>query len=224
MDSDREVAAMHHRVQVGACRAQPATAAHVAIELGEPFLLEPVDIGGDRVPGLLRGFEKRAEQRVRGRTTLEFERPAVAAVYVVAVGRQAVLHPLEVRQAVGVVPRLHARIRRPALVVERVAPLEDLAVDAGRAAQDLAAGVVDPTAVHERLRLGLVLPVVEAAADRERQRRRHVDEDVPDVIGTAGLQNQHAVRRVGREAVPQGASRGAAPDDHEVVPRGCHLR
>ena len=52
--------------------------------------------------------------------------------------------------------------------------------------------MVDPPAVHERLGLGLVLPVVEAAADRERQRGRHVDEGVDPPVRTAGLQDEHA--------------------------------
>ena len=68
--------------------------------------------------------------------------------------------------------------RRPALVVEGVAALEDHPVDRRRAAEDLAPGVVDAPAVHERLGLGSVAPVVERAADRERQRGRHVQEDV----------------------------------------------
>ena len=85
----------------------------------------------------------------------------------------------------------------PPLVVQRVAALEDHPVDAARAAEHLAAGVVDPPPVHVRLGLGLVLPVVEATADRERQRGRHVDEDVPQVVGAAGLQDEHPVRRVG---------------------------
>ena len=106
----------------------------------------------------------------------------------------------------------------PALVVQRVAALEDHAVDAAGAAQHLPAGVVDPAPVHVRLGLRLVLPVVEAAPDRERQRRRHVDEDVPEVVGAARLQHQHAVRGVGGQAVRQGAAGRAAADDHEVVP------
>jgi hypothetical protein len=52
--------------------------------------------------------------------------------------------------------------------------------------------VVDPAAVHERLGLGLVLPVIEAAADREGERGRHVDEDVEGVVGAAGLEHEHA--------------------------------
>ena len=55
---------VHHRVQVGARRGQPTTAVHVAVEAREPFLAVAVDVVGQRVAGLLRGLEERAEQRV----------------------------------------------------------------------------------------------------------------------------------------------------------------
>ena len=131
----------------------------------------------------------------------------MAAPRVVGRGREAGLHPLEVRQAVGVVPGRHPRVGRPALVVERVAALEDLAVDARRAAKDLAAGVVDPPVVHERLGLRFVLPVVEAAADRERQRGRHVDERVDAPVGPAGLEDQDPRARVGGQPIRRARTR-----------------
>ena len=121
----------------------------------------------------------------------------MAAEWIVGLGREAILHPPEIRQAVGVRPRIHAGIGRPALEVERVAPLEDHPVDAAAAAEDLAPGVVDPPAVHERLRLRLVLPVVEAASDRVGQGRRHLDKHVEPIVGPAGLEDQDASRRVG---------------------------
>ncbi|MDX6283180.1 MAG: choline dehydrogenase, partial [Kribbellaceae bacterium] len=89
---------------------------------------------------------------------------------------EAVLHPLEVRQAAEIVPVLHARLGSPALEVERVAALKDHSVDAAGPAQDLAASVEDAPTVHERLGLRLVLPVVEPVTDRDRQRGRHVHE------------------------------------------------
>ena len=141
----------------------------------------------------------------------------MAAIRIVGRGREAVLHPLEVGQAVRVVPGRHARVGRPALVVERVAALEDHPVDARRAAEDATAGVIDATAAHERLGLGLVAPVVEARPDRERERGRHVDEDVEAMVAPTGLEDQHAGVGLGREAVGEGASRRAAADDDEVV-------
>ncbi len=214
---DGEVRTSAHRVQVGPRRREPPAVVHVAIERRESFLSIAVDVVGQLVAGLLHGLEERAEQRAGRRTTLEHEWTRVSPVLVGSVGGEAALHALEVRQAVRVVPRLHARIRRPPLVVHRVAALEDHAVDAARSAEHLAAGVVDAPAPHVGLGLALVLPVVEAAADREGERRRHVDEDVPDVVGPSGLEHEHAVRRVRREPVRESASGGAAADDHEVV-------
>src|SRR6185312_13162769 len=99
----------------------------------------------------------------RRRSALEDERAAVAAP-LVATG-EVVLHLLEVRQAVRVVPGLHPRVGGPPLVVHGVAALEDHPVDAARAAEDLAPRVVDAPPVHERLGLRLVPPVVEPGAD-----------------------------------------------------------
>ena len=116
----------------------------------------------------------------------------------------------------GEVPRFHAVIRTPALVVEWVSALEDLAVDARRSAEDLAARVVDAATVHERLWLRLVLPVVEPAADRERQRRRHVDERVDPPVHAARLQDEHARVRVLGKAIREHRPGGPAPDDDVV--------
>ncbi len=204
---DLEVLAAHDRMEVGPRGAQPAPAADVPVELREALLAVAVDVVGRRIAGLLRRLEERGEQRVRRRPALEAERAAVAAERVVRFGREAVLHPLEVGQAVGVVPGVHPGIGAPALVVERVAALEDHAVDAAAAAEDLAAGVVDAPAVHERLRLRLVLPVVEPAADRIGEGRRHLDEDVEPVVGPAGLEDEDAVRRVGAESDSRARSR-----------------
>ena len=196
----------------------------VPIERREPFLPVAVDVLGQLVARLLDGLKEGGEQRARGRPALEDERTLVAAVRIVGRRSEARLHSLEIRQAVRVVPGLHAGIRRPSFVVERVAALEDLAVDARGAAEDLAASVVDPPAVHERLGLRLVAPIVESAADREGERRRHVDEDVEPVIRPAGFEDQDARPRIGGEAIGQGAAGRAATDDDEVVARRHGLR
>ncbi len=217
---DVEVLPVAHRVQVGPGRGPAAAAVDVAVEPREALLPVAVDVVGQRVAGLLRGLEEGAEQRVRRRPALDPERPAAAAPVVgadSAVLEDQALHALEVGQAVEVVPGLHARVGGPALVVHRVAPLEDHPVDAARAAEDLAAGVEHLAAVHVRLGVGLVLPVVEPVADRDRQRRGHVDERVDDVVGAAGLEDQHRARRVGAEPVGDGAAGGPAADDHVVV-------
>jgi len=216
---DLEVVATHHRMQVRAGRREATTIVDVSVERGEPLLAVAVHVIGEGVAGLLHGLEERAEQRIGRRTALERERPAMSAVGVAGVGCETVLHPLEVGQAMRVVPGFHPRVGAPPLVVERVPPLEDHAVDAAGAAEDLPAGVVDPAVVHEGLGLGLVLPVVERASDREGQGGRHMDEDVPEVVGPAGLQDEDPRRGVDAQAVAQGAPGGATPDDHEIVGR-----
>ena len=213
-----EVPAVHHRVQVGARRAEPAAAVEVLIEAGEALLAVAVDIVGQRVTRLLNSLEEGAEQRVRRRAAFEHDRSTVAAV-LVATG-QAVLHLLEVREAVGVVPVGHAWVGCPALVVERVAALEDHPVDARGAAEHLAPRVADATAAHERLWFALVLPVVEAVAARQHQGGGHVDQYVPPVVGPSGFEDEHAGGRVGAQPVGQHGARRAAADDHEVVRSG----
>ena len=212
---DAQVLPVTHGPEVRARRGHPPAAVDVPVELREPLLPVAVDVVRQRVAGLLRRLEERPEQRVLGRPALEQQR-TVAAAPVVGTG-QAGLHPLEVRQAVQVVPRLHAGVGGPPLVVHRVAALEDHPVDAAGAAEHLAAGVEDLAAVHVRLGVGLVLPVVEPVADRDRQGRRHVDERVLAVVATSGLEHQDRRGRIGAQPVGDGRSRGAAADDH-VVP------
>ena len=225
-----EVRTAHHRVQVGARRRQATTIVHVAVERGKALLAVAVHVLGERIAGLLDGVEEGVEERAARRAALERERAVVTAEGIVRPRRETVLHPLEVGQAVSVVPGLHPVAGRPALVVERVAALEDHPVDAARAAQHLPARVVDLAAAHERLGLGLVLPVIEAAADRKRQRGGHVDEHVPRPVRPARLQHQHAIGRILGEPVGEDAARRATADDDEVVvrahagvlSRGCH--
>ena len=205
-----QVAAVSDGVQVGARGREPAAAVQVAVEPREPLLAVAVDVVGEVVAGLLRRLEERAEQRVVGRALLEHEGPVATAPLVGADGavdQHPGLHALEVRQAVGVAPLLHAGLRGPPLVVHRVAALEDHPVDAGGAAEHLAACVRHPASVEVRLGVGLVAPVVEPVADRERQRRGHVDERVDPPVGPAGLQDQHAGAAVGGDAGWPGRTR-----------------
>ena len=207
---------MAHRVQVGAGGGQPAAAVEVAVEAREPLLPVAVHVVGQRVAGLLDGLEEGPEQRVLGRASLQDERPVAAAPLVGA--RQAGLHPLEVGQAVQVVPRLHARLGGPALVVQRVAALEDHPVDAAGAAEHLAAGVVDAAAVHVRLGVGLV-----ASSRRTGCRSGTVSAAGMWMNGSMRKSERPASRTstrgaaVRRQPVGQSAAGGSAADDHHVV-------
>ena len=188
-------------MQIGACGTQPAPVPDVAVEGGETLLAIAVDVVGEGVAGLLHGAEKGLEERARGGSSLQ-DQGAVAAAEFVLPG-QAVLHALEIGQTMRVVPLGQTRIAAPPLIVQRVAPLEDHAVDAAGAAQNLAAAMRDPPVVHVRLRLGAIAPVVVLAADGVGERRGHVDEEIPPGVGTARFQDQHPLARLCAQPVGQ---------------------
>ena len=213
--ADLEVGAGSHRMQVGAGGTEAMPPEDGSVEGREALLAIAVDVIGERIAGLLHGLEERLAEGVCRGTALELER-AVAPPPLVG-ARQARLHPLEVRQAVREVPAAHAGVGAPPLVVERVAPLKDHPVDAARAAKDLSPGVVDAPVVHARLRLRFVPPVVEAIADRERQRSRHVDVHVPRVVRAPGLEHEHSDRSILAQPVGQHAASRTAADNDDVV-------
>ena len=200
-----QVRPVHHRVEVGPRWREPPPTVNVAVERGEALLAVPVDVVGQVLTGLLHRFEKRDKQRTRCRSAFENERPVVAVERIVGRRGETVLHAFEVRQAVCVVPTSHAALGRPFFVVQRIAALEDHPVDAPGAAEHLAAGVVDAPAAEVWFWLGFELPVVEAIADRHRQRRRHRNQRIPDVIPAPGFKEQHLARAVDAEAVPEHA-------------------
>ena len=129
------------------------------------------------------------------------------------------LHALEVRGGNARSPSSRARLGRPLLVVERVPALEDHPVDRARPAEDLPPRVGDAAAVHERLRLGRVAPVVarfepignESAAGMWMYTSHHES-------GRPASEDEDARRRDPRSAGSRGRSRGAAADDDDVVP------
>ena len=101
-----------------------------------------------------------------------------------------------------------------------------MALIAERAADHLAARIVQRAAVEPRLGLGLEHPVGARIADREQVADRDVKPD--PVVLAAGFEQQHAVLRVGREPVGQHAAGRARADDDVVVlafdfarPRAC---
>ena len=116
-----------------------------------------------------------------------------------------------------IIPCCHALILAPLLIVKRVAALKDHAVDTARPAQHLAAAVGDLPVVHKGLWLRFVAPIIVFVANRKGEPRRHVDKDIPEIIGAAGLEHQYTVARVGAQAVGQHTARRAAANDNGVV-------
>ena len=116
-----------------------------------------------------------------------------------------------------IIPCCHALILAPLLIVKRVATLEDHAIDAAGAAQHFAAPVSNAPVVHKGLWLRFVAPIIVFVANRKGEPRRHVDKDIPEIIGAAGLEHQYTVARVGAQAVGQHTARRAAANDNGVV-------
>ncbi|MNT32569.1 hypothetical protein D3C72_1684600 [compost metagenome] len=102
----------------------------------------------------------------------------------------------------------------PMVVIARLAAHVDHAVDAGAAAQGLAARVEQAAAVEAGLGLGLVEPVGARVANAVQI--AHGDVDPVVIVAPARFDQQHAVARIGREAVAQQrACRACA--DHDIV-------
>ena len=90
----------------------------------------------------------------------------------------------------------------------------DHGVDRRGAADHLAARIIQAAAVEARLGFGLEHPVGARIADREQIADRNVEPD--PVVAAAGFQQQHAVVRIGRQAVGQHAAGRARADDDVV--------
>ena len=75
-------------------------------------------------------------------------------------------------------------------------------------------GIGEGAAVQPGLGLGLEHPVGARIADREEVADRDVKPD--PVVVAAGLEQQHAIRRIGGQPVGQDAA-GRARTDHDVV-------
>ena len=81
-----------------------------------------------------------------------------------------------------VIPLIHTRVARPALIVERVAALENHAVYAAGTAKDLTPSVENPTIVHHRFGVTLIAPIIQAIANRYGKRCGHMDKQIPTLI------------------------------------------
>jgi hypothetical protein len=103
----------------------------------------------------------------------------------------------------------------PMVVVGRLPAHVDHGVDRRRAADHLATRIVQCAAVQSRLGFRLEHPVGTRVADREQVADRNVKPD--PVVLAAGLQQQHAVVRIGSEAVRQHAARRPCPNDDVIV-------
>ena len=197
----------------------------VTWNIDDAVLLGAVVVGDARDPRRLAGREQApvqrprrallgdaaADRRRRGTPTRRARCPRSCRKY----GQHVVAAPA--RRA----------LRLPGVVVQRAAAHVEHRVHRARAAEALAARDVQRAPVDVRLGLGREVPVelgVELVGERGR------DLDVGRAVPAAGLEQQHADRRVLGQAVGEHAAGRAGADDHvvkplhEVVPRSGRPR
>jgi len=216
VSDDGQVRALLGLVQVATGGARTAALlGYGAVHRTEAFLLVAVEVFGARVAGLHAGFDHGVEQRVvtglwRGHADRAFAAVIVVRADVAGFGFA------EVREAVEVGPVFQAWQFRPAVEVHGVATDVAHAVDQRRATQALATATFHAAAVHVRLRVGLVGPVVAAALQREGQGGGHLGAEVEAVVGATGFQQQYGDAGVLGQASRQGVTGGACSDDDVI--------
>ena len=209
---DRQIFPLHRRMQI-ADRGRAALAvADRILAPSEAHARRAVVVVGHRQARHARGFDPGGEHRVLGLRPLHADVAVRAAEFALAV--LPALDALEVRQHVGIGPAARALLR-PAVVVGGIAARERHHVDRGRAAEHLAAHLLDAAAVEVRVRLRLVAPVVHLVFVQLAEPDRNVDQRIE--VAAAGFEQQHAGVRVFRQPVGQHAAGGAAADDDVVV-------
>jgi hypothetical protein len=195
-----------HRAQEGLGRVPAHAPALVDLEVAHALVVAAVEVVGGRDAGLLRPRER--VEHVPAQALL-LDAPLATGAVGSKPGRRAagaapvVLVALEVGQAEVPAPARVAHHRGPAVVVARLAAHVDHAVDAGAAAQHLAARVAQHAAVQARVRLGAVQPVGARVADAVQVADRDVDPVV--VVAPAGLEQQHARCRSASAGWPAGS-------------------
>ena len=207
-----QIGARQHRLEKTARRRPSPSALLVDVEVAGALIVAGVEVGDRLDAGLGGGVAKRFEQRPPhpGRLDPPFAADAMAF----AGPEKMILVALEIGQHVVPAPAGEAELA-PVIVVGGLAAHVDHGVDGGRAADHLAARIVQAAAVEAFLGLGLEHPVRARIADGEEIADRDV---IPDpIIPPAGLQQQHARIGRSREPVRQHAARGTGADDDVVV-------
>ncbi len=200
-----QVLPVQHRLEESARRRPAPAALLVDVEIAGAFVVAGVEVV-DRRDAVLRRRLAPDVDDVPAQAR-EFDAPFAADAVVLAGAEEAVLVLLEKRQ--HVVPRPAGQTQlAPVVVVAGLPAHIDHGVDRRRAADHLAARIIQAAAVEARLGFGLEHPVRARIADGEQIADRDV---IPDpVVAAAGFEQQHAIARIGRQAVRQHAA-GASP-------------
>ncbi len=207
---DFEIGAFAHRPQIFVGGAGAPAIAHRELVIAGTFLGRAVEILVARNPrGLGRRDESFADRMLESQIG-DAQRTAGAVECIGAA--LLILGLLEIRQHVVIAPAGIAELA-PMIEILRLAADIDEAVDRARTAEDLAARPHDLPAIDAGIRLGL-----EAPAQLRMHGAEIADGDMDPGIAVfrAGLEQQDAMARIGREPVGQDTARGAGADDDEI--------
>ena len=184
-DFNAQVSPPQNRSQIGDCGAAAAAVADCDLSGREALLLAAIEIVG---PAVASGGARRRKsfndgigkasppRRERAITAAILVRAAVPGFLAPEIGQHMRIGPL--RQATG----------RPPIVVAAMAPHIRHRIDRGRAADDFAARDFDPPAVHARLGLGRIHPIVHAPRHHAAPGQRDVYPGI--AVPSASLEHQ----------------------------------
>src|ERR1700730_1649081 len=207
-----QIGAFERRLEEGTRRRPAPAALLVDVEGADAFVVAAVEVGNGFDAGLFGGGAKGIEQvpaHPRRRHV-----PLAADRVRLAFAEEMIFVALEIRQHVVPAPAAQAELA-PVIVVGGLAAHIDHGVDRRRAADHLAARIIEAAAVEAFLWLGLKTPVGARIADGEQIADRNVKPD--PVVAAAGFENEHALAGVGRELIGQNAAGRARAGDDVVV-------
>ncbi len=178
-----------------------------------------VEVGADGIARLSPRLDEGVIERVTFMPMRRRQRSGVAAI---GVGWSTkALRPTKVGQHVSISPALRALLL-PALEIERMPANVNHAIDRRRAAKNLAAGTGDAPSAKMRLGLAPITPIVGLGVHRDRQRRRHLDEQ--GAVGSAVFKHEHARAAVLGQPVGEHAARGTRADNNVIESLTIHSR
>ena len=207
-----QIGALERRLEEGARRRPAPAALLVDVEGADAFVVAAVEVGDGFDAGLFGGGAEGIEQvpaHPRRRDV-----PFAADRVRLAFAEEMIFVALEIRQHVVPAPAAQAELA-PVIVVGGLAAHIDHGVDRRRAADHLAARIIEAAAVEALFGLGLKTPVGARIADGEQIADRNVKPD--PVVAAAGFENEHALAGVGGQPIGQNAAGRAGADDDVVV-------
>src|SRR5690554_735112 len=167
-----KVAPMRDRMQKRTRCSPPYAATLVDLEIGAAFVVARVEVVDGRDIGLFSSLAESIKNFPR--QTLFFHPPRPARTVEFAGTKVMVFHSFEKRQYFRPTPTRVALLG-PAVVIGRLTPHVDHAVDGGAAAQDPAARIAETATIQPRVGLGGIAPVCALVADAVKVTDKNMD-------------------------------------------------